>query len=402
MTGPAPVDAPPHRRKRWLAAIAVLTVLVGGVSIVALSRTRAAAARAQAVQRTIRATLEEQGAALLRGDEAGWLRAADPSLVPQLRRLYANLHGFEVSAWLPRTAPPTGGGQSWSAEVQVRVCFARTACRRTADSYVPHDEVITARTRWRLAGGRAVLTGFDQVGPAGAVPWKQDALRFAGGTRTVVAAPHDGTQPAAWLPAAENAARAADRFATAAHRPGRYLIYLADPDDWDAAIGGDHEAAGFVDRTSEQTAFAVMDASGAPDERLLAHELGHIATLLGTLGGHDTWAIEGMAEYIAYGGIPVAAYPRLADARRHVARTAWTGRLDLPWSAEAADRSGLYAMAYLAVRCLGATYGDRKLAAFFTLLVHEGRTPDLAAPVFGVPWDRVQDACEPKIRAWLA
>ncbi|MEV4706684.1 hypothetical protein [Actinoplanes sp. NPDC049316] len=401
MTGPALVDAPPRRRARWLAAIAILTVLVGGVSVVALSRARTAAARAQAVQRTIRGVLEEQGAALLRGDEAGWLRAADPSLTPQLRRLYANLRGFEISAWLPRAAAPTGGGQSWSAQVQVRVCFAGAPCRRTPDSYVPHDEVITARTQWRLTGRRAVLTGFDQAGAAGVVPWKQAALTFARGSRTVVAA-SDGTQPAAWLSAAENAARDADRFTAAGRRPGRYLIYLADRDDWNATIGEDREAAGFVDRTSAQTAFAVMDGAGAPDERLLAHELGHIATLLGTLGAHDTWAIEGMAEYIAYGRTPVTAYPRLPDARRHAARTAWTGRLDLAWSPDRADRAGFYAMGYLAIRCLGATYGDDKLVAFFTRLVHEGRTVDHSATtVFGVPWPRVQTVCEPQIRAWL-
>ena len=399
MTGPAPVDTPPTRRARWLAAFAILAILVGGISVVALNRSRAAAARAQAAHRIIRATLENQGAALLRGDEPGWLRPVDRSLTPHLKRLYANLRGFEVSAWLPRTTLPTsGGGAHWTTETQVRVCFAGAPCRRTPDSYVPHDEVITARTHWRLDGGRAVLTGFDQITGVEAVPWKQATLIFAKGARTVVAAPRDGTQPASWLPAAEAAARAADRFALAAHKPGKYLIYLADPEDWNAAIGEDREAAAFVDRTSEQTAFAVMDAASPPDERLLAHELGHIATLLGTLRGHDTWAIEGLAEYIAYERTPVDTYPRLPDARR----IPWNGRLDMPWPPERSQRAGLYALGYLAIRCLATAYGLERLLAFFTSVVHEGRTPDQAAgAAFGVPWERVQRECEPTIRDWL-
>nr|BFE76290.1 hypothetical protein GCM10020092_095910 [Actinoplanes digitatis] len=71
-------------------------------------------------------------------------------------------------------------------------------------------------------------------------------------------------------------------------------------------MGTDREAAAFVDRTSESTAFAVVDATGLgadfADEILLRHELGHIATLLGTLDNGDEWAVEGMAEYIAYAG----------------------------------------------------------------------------------------------------
>ena len=61
-----------------------------------------------------------------------------------------------------------------------------------------------------------------------------------------------------------------------AHRPGKYLVCLADPADWNGTIGEDCQAAAFVDRTSEQTAFAVLDAAAPPDERLLARVRHHV------------------------------------------------------------------------------------------------------------------------------
>jgi len=405
---PAGTTAPPPRRTdRWLALFGVLTLLCGGVFLFSVTRSRAIAAREQRAERTIRASLDRHGAALLRGDRTAWLSDVDPVLSGELTRLYANLRGLQVSGWLPR-ARNVRTGPRWSAEVQIRVCFSTPACPRTPETYVPSGDVISARTEWIVTGDRAVLTAFDQVGADGSVPWKRTALRFATGGRVVVAAPADqgGPDPAAWLPAAERAAQVADRYVLTAPRPGRYVMFLAGERQWKQAVGEDREAAAFVDRTSETTAFAIVDATalGADprDERLLRHEFGHIATLLGTLDNRDEWAVEGMAEYIAYAGAPVKTYVLVEDARWHVEHKNWTGRLDLEWSAEPTERFGYYAMAFLAMRCLGETYGEPKLLAFFTRVAREGEKPAEAAPAtLGTPWDKVQSTCRPKILGWL-
>ncbi|AGL14749.1 hypothetical protein L083_1239 [Actinoplanes sp. N902-109] len=362
---------------------------------------RAGAGRVREATSAIRTALAEQGAALQRGDRTGWLRPVDPALQPELLRLYGNLRGFHVSAWLPRTTSMTGDHGSWQAAVQIRVCFADTRCTRDAETYVPLGDVITAATVWRVTDGRAALTTFTFAnGTPIAVPWKTGELSFAEGSRVVVAASAGGPAPSSWIAAADRAALAADRYAIA--RPGKYLIYLAAEDEWAAAIGADEDALGFVDRTSKQTAFTVVDAAEAPDEHLLKHELGHVSTLLGTLGGDADWAIEGMAEYVAWEQTPMAAYRRKAAARALAGRTGWQGRLDLPWSPAPADRVGYYAMAYLAVRCLASAYGKEQLLSFFTGVARNGRAPaDVALTTLGVPWATAEATCHPKIDGWL-
>ncbi|GAA3338303.1 hypothetical protein GCM10020358_46690 [Amorphoplanes nipponensis] len=399
--------APPRRTDRWLALFGVLALLCGGVFAVSMARNRALAGREQHALRIIRTALDRQGAALLHGDRGGWLRDVDPALSADLLRLYANLRGLQVSGWLPR-ARQVRTGPRWSADVQIRVCFSTPACPRTPETYVPAGDVISARTEWLISGDRAVLTAFDQTGADGSVPWKRAALTFATGRRVVVAAVEElkETQPQAWLPAAERAAQVADRYAVTRPRPGRYVVFLAGEQHWREAVGEDRDAAAFVDRTSKETAFAIIDATalGADpdDERLLRHEFGHIATLLGTLGNRDEWAVEGLAEYIAYAGTPVRSYELVDDARWHVEHRNWTGRLDLEWSAEPAERFGYYAMAFLAMRCLGETYGEPRMLGFFTRVVREGAAPaEAAEAALGVGWEQVESTCRPKILAWL-
>ena len=394
-----------------MAVFGVLALLCCGVFVLSLNRTRAAATRLHHAERTIRATLDRQGAALLHGDEAAWLSAVDPALTSQMTWLYANLRGLQVSGWIPRARKVTRkvkDGPAWTAEVQIRICFAAPTCTRTAETFVPLGDVISARTRWSVAGDRAVLMAFDQFSADGSVPWKQEPLDFAIGKRVVVAAPRGqpDTRPAEWLPAAERAAAVADRYALSDPRPGRYFLFLAGEKEWNDAVGTDREAAAFVDRTSESTAFAIVDATDFgtdfTDETLLRHELGHIATLLGTLDNQDEWAIEGMAEYIAYAGTPVKAYDLIGDARWQVSHTGWTGRLDLEWSTAPEERHGFYAMGFLAMRCLGETYGEPRLLAFFSEVVRKGEEPGTAAmSALGVPWEEAEATCEPKIQAWL-
>jgi hypothetical protein len=315
---------------------------------------------------------------------------------------------LQVSGWLPRTRHVEEGAV-WQADVQIRICFAAPICPRTPETYVPTGDVISARTRWTVTGDRAVLTGFAQFDTSGSVPWKTEALAFATGKRVVVAAPKGlaGTAPAEWLPAAERAAQVADRYALTDPKPGRYFVFLAGEGEWNQTVGTDRDAAAFVDRTSEASAFAVVDASGFGadfgDENLLRHELGHIATLLGTLDHHDDWAVEGLAEHIAYADRPVSSYELLPDARWHVEQTGWDGRLDLEWSDEPRDRYGFYAMGFLAVRCIAETYGERRLLNFFARVVRRSETPSQAAPeALNTPWEAVESTCHPKIKAWLA
>ncbi len=387
-----------RHRHFWPAALAVVLAFCGAVVAV-----RAGAVRVHDASRAIDLALQDQGEALLRGDAPGWLRPVDQSQQTEMRRLYDNLRGLEVSAWLPRATSLAGDDSLWRAAVQVRVCFTGTRCVRAHNTYVPLGDVITAATVWRVSDDHAVLESFlvSAPMPAAAVPWKTKTLNFATGSRVIVAASSGSMQPAQWVAVADRAAQIADKYAFV--RPGKYVIYLAAADEWQTVIGEDGEALGFVDRTSEQTAFTVVDAAEQPSERLLRHELGHVATLLGTLGGQPDWAIEGMAEYVAWEQTPMSSYRLTQAARDHIARTQWQGRLDLPWSSQRTERVGFYAMAYLAIRCLASTYGEASLLSFFDRVARQNRSPaEAALPAFGTPWPAVEEACHAKIEGWLS
>lgn len=399
----APASLLPGRT--WMTWVCV-ALAVCALAVVGAGRLRTDPVRLRLAQRAITSALQDRGVALLRGDRPGWLASVDRALWPELELLYGNLRGFEVSAWLPSVTLTEEQTPFWYAEIRVRVCFAGAECPRDARTYAPAADVVTARTQWRVSGDSATLVSFRQsapITPAAAVPWRTAALTFTTGSRVIIAARPGTTPPLTWLSAADRAARTADRFCLSPSRPGKYLLFLAATADWTATIGAATEATAFVDRTSEQTAFVVLDAAEPPDELLLRHELGHVATLLGTLGTRPEWAIEGLAEYVAYEQRPVTSYRLLGPARDLAARTHWAGRLDLDWSTDRTDRAGLYGMAYLSVRCLAETYGEPRTLAFFTAVARTRRRPEEASPAtLAVPWPTAQSTCEPRIRTWLS
>jgi hypothetical protein len=357
--------------------------------------------------RAIRRALDRQAAALRTGDRQAWLRDVDPTLAGEMRRLYANLRGLRVTAWIPAPARARLAGPVWHADTRILVCFAGAACTRGRSA-----DTLTARTTWRLARGRATLAGFSFAGgpalPSRPTPWERDTLTFAAGTRVIVAAPAGGENPARWLPAAEAAARVADRYTLADPPPARYLVFLAGRREWRTwfSARADRDVLGYALRPSQTSGFIVIDATrvrpGPHGDTVLRHEMAHIATRFGPSTPVGTWATEGIAEYVAWAGRPVPAYDRTADARRLAAAIGWTERLDLRWTGGRTLRSGYYGMAFFAMRCLSQTYGEAHMLAFFDQMAHRGRTVAQASDqAFRVPWETAQRACAPTIAAWL-
>lgn len=361
--------------------------------------------------RAIRAALGRQSAALTGGDEQGWLRDVDPPLAGEMRRLYANLRGLQISGWVTDPVSVAGTGQTgplWRTDTRIRVCFTGPTCTRT----VPSTDSLTAKTEWRITGDRAVLTRFSLDSgpsrPSRPTPWERDTLTFATGDRVIVAAPRGGQRPARWLAPAQAAARVADRYTLAAPRVGKYLVFLAGEQEWRTWFSGctDRDVLGYALRPSETSAFIVIDATrvklDAHGENVLRHEMAHIATRYGPSTPVDKWATEGIAEYVAWAGQPISAYDRTDDARRLAATIGWTMTLDLRWSDATANRSGYYGMGFFAMRCLSETYGEPSMLAFFDQLAHGGRNPAQAAEQsLQTPWPAVQAGCAPKISTWL-
>lgn len=367
----------------------------------------------------IRIALGRQAAALVGGDERGWLRDVDPALTTEMHRLYRNLRGLRISGWVTEPAGLSAGraGPVWDTDVRIRVCFTGPSCARghpTAGVLSePSTDLLTARTTWRVTGDRALLVRFSfdsEPGlPSRPTPWERGTLAFAAGSRVIVAAPRGRLRPAAWLAGAERAAVVADRFTLTEPRVGSYLVFLAGRREWHTWFSAftDRDVLGYALRPSDTSGFIVIDTTkvraDAHGETVLRHEMAHIATRYGPSTQVGEWATEGIAEYVAWTGHPVSAYDRGGDARVLAAKIGWTRQLDLRWSHAPADRSGYYGMGFYAMRCLSETFGEARMLDFFDRMAHGGRGPAQAAgEAFGTSWAAAERGCAPRIKAWLS
>lgn len=352
--------------------------------------------------------LAEQAKALLGGDETGYLAAAEPGteVSRQLRREFRTLRAMKVTKWQPELrgmlTQLEEPGQ-WRASFTIQHCFVTPSCE-------PNEIVIG--TRWRDAAEGPRLIAIDPP-PAGAGdrprPWETDELEASIGERTVVATPRAfRNRLPELLREAEQAAKIADRYAVDGSPPDRYLIFYAGPNEWKLWYGGDRPewTAGFAVPVSfEQYDLVLNSKALRPGQyaNLMRHELTHAASMAGAerTGPDAWWLVEGLAEIAAAGGAPANRYESL-HAVKQLVSSGWDGKLD---SVEPADRSedwhvaGSYGIGYLAVRHLQDRFGEQRLLTFFKLVVHDGKTEEVAASeAFGVGWSTLHDDCVEYVR----
>jgi hypothetical protein len=349
----------------------------------------------------VQAVLDAQAAALLAGNEAGFLAAADPGADPaflaDLHRRFTVLRTLRVAGWAERLAAdpePVPGGLR--ARVELRYCFVVAGCAPVA---------VHADTTWTERGGVPRLSSLHpspgtDLGPR---PWEVSDLRVAVGPRVIVAAPPkyaDRLAPA--LAGAEQAAAVADRYARWGPPPGRYLVYLAGPDEWSRWYGVAEPAwvAGYAMPVSDNDTEIVLNAQKFGDVRdPLQHEFAHAVTLAGVRRSYAPrfWLVEGIAEYVRMVGRPLSAYRGLLATRRYLHSGLWPGTvaLDAPALSASADEAiGRYGVAFLAMRCLVDRYGEDRMLSFFDAVVRRGDDPQSASPAtLGAPFDEVTARC---------
>jgi hypothetical protein len=353
-----------------------------------------AAAQARLADR-VDAALTRQEAALVAGDPAGFLAPVDPAdsaLRGELTRRYNSLRAMQVAVWdeTPAGPPTRVADGSWSVPVHVRYCFVVPDC-------VPLELPVT--TRW-TDGGTLRLVGFatsksDDLGPR---PWEVSDLRAAVGARVIVATtPRYASRLPAVLTAAEKAASVVDRYARWGKPPGRYVVYIAGPDEWGLWYGIKQQSwvAAFAMPLTDTSTEVVLnvDHVGVRDVTdILRHELTHVVTLagVGRSYDHSWWLVEGIAEYVRVTG-GARPFDGLGDLRKYVYSGRWSGdtALDAPPSdTSPSDVNGRYAVAYLAVKRLADRFGEDRMLDFFAAVARDGQSLAEAAPaVFGVPWD---------------
>jgi hypothetical protein len=431
----------PRRRTLTLVAGIALAALAGTAGIVVFWPSAAPDAAAQPAPTPSRpqtpfelsaAQLDAQAAALLAGDEKGWLAPVDasrPKLVQRYRAMYRNLRGLGVSHAEYHARPVAeelGLGNKEgrvTATALLGYCFSGVSCptwRNSTDDGAPK---VTHRVTFELRAGKYLITGLTR--PPGAAdnhlepaPWDGDELVFARGERvTVAAARSEGKHARKVLAAAEKAAVMADRFAGyMANKQQHYRIYLADDKGWKTWYGGQTKSwwIGYALPLNTVGSDVVLRTGKVmSDRRQLAltvqHELGHVVTLAGITHretADDQWLTEGIAEYIG-------AYPRRIDdtgnrrflaaefQRKDAPRTIATASL----TDDADDRSvnRLYAMGHLAAACMADKYGERRLFTFVDRVLRQGDKPDQAShAAYGKPFATVDHSCLKWIKARTA
>ncbi len=437
--GPVPpVDPPPVAGRRIRArtvagAAAVVAALLAAATGAVVLRPEGQPAAVARVATTpprpptpferAGAALDAQAAALLKGDEKGWLAAVDPSrpkLQTRYRALYASLRALDLSDAEYRIATVPGDKlDSGRVGAELTYCFAGTACPAWQNDAGLGPPRLLQTLTFRTVGDRYVITGFaDAYAHANDLqptPWERGGLVYARGKRVTVAGPRSQKKHLrSVLRIAERAAVVNDRFAGYVGNPQpRYRVYLADSKAWKSWYGGIDEkwTVGYAIPLNTAGSDVVLRMSELLKDRKLMtttiqHELGHVVTV-GGVTGYDSdrhlWLSEGIAEYIGW-----SPEPARASWNRYGARAAFRDGKPpktiaaAPFGAKASDRTvgSFYAMGHFAADCMADRYGERRLFTFVRMVLREEQTYDKAArAAFGKSFATVDKGCLTWIRS---
>ena len=364
--------------------------------------------------------LRRQSAALLRGDEAGWLAAVDTRLRTRYRSMFRSLRALDVTRFGYRPGlgrPVAKDAAAVTLRAEVSYCLGPDMCPDRPGSAWQGPPHIQQTLTLRPLAGRYVIsavTAGPDADPRRPAPWEGELVALRGSRVTLLAAPAQRRYLARLLPIAEAAARTPDRFAAlAGTAQSRYRIYLAGERQWRTWYGGEQDswAIGLaipLNMYGIDVMLRIKELAGDPVMLRVAlqHELGHVVTLSGAYradAAEDAWLSEGIAEYIGWAPTRAARSLRVASVR-------WAlGRADRPASMvpeqpgrDASARAGdaFYGLSHFAVDCMARRYGDAKLLTFVRLVLSEDNEYDQAArDAYGVPFATVDKACVRWIRA---
>lgn len=346
----------------------------------------------------VREVLDQQRAALLSGNEAGYLAVVDPEMTKKDRdglvRQFRLLRAMQVAQWTdePQQARDWSNDK-WAIDITSSACFVKPVCANAGAG---------AKTEWRVKGAIATLVSWT---PDTEIhPWQASELVARAGERTIVAT----TKPyASRLPSlvaeAEKAAVIADRFARDGKTPARYVVYYAATPEWKQWFGWTPPdwSGGVAIDVSDDRYELVLNADylhpSAVDD-LLRHELTHASSLPGRYTNSRAlwWLIEGIAELAEMEGSPASSHPGASEIAKLIANGTVTS-LDVPPPTSSAEEeivAARYGVAFLGVRCISERFGEEKLVQFFHRVVHDGIALSVAAPqILQMEWQPLNSEC---------
>lgn len=346
----------------------------------------------------VRRLLETQSAALLAGDENGWMAAVDadrPALAQRYRVLFHNLHALGVVVWQPIEI--IGGASHGWSQVEIAFCLASSRCDDVGIDQFP---AIHRSLEFGEAAGRLMIVGDEEAGKTEYLPWDRTTLTALPGKRVILA----GTASAAAVlrrsvAAADGAATAASVYARPDTFVPRFVVYFAASAEWTQWFGGQQRrnvAAYARPSGSGLTQFEIVVRLPLRMDLglILRHEMGHVVTLLKTQHKEPSWLSEGVAEYIGHNGS--AKTERISDVRTYVRAGRWNGHIDVIEDSDR-DSSAFYGLSHLAVHCLANTYGESRLFAYVRA-VADGQPVEATQDFFGATWQAIDHRCAAVIR----
>ena len=358
--------------------------------------------------------LNTESAALLAGNEKGWLApvaSSAKSTITEYERIYHNMRAMHVTLW-GQIAISSDPLTTTTAKVPLHVeyCVNVPSCDDTLATWIIDV---------RLISGKATIVGYsmakaDNDFAVTPLPWQVATLTVATGPRVVVAASgNEASHVKSTLPIVKKAAAVADRFALWG-KPAVYIIYLADHTEfskWFSSDASYHRIIGLtmsLSRHDLEVTVVLPDASRYSGPGGLAdtiqHEMGHVATLQ-----NEPYDIpnnsfeEGIADYCATVGHPSWESGTLAATRQYIRSGKWSHQIYLTkeiMSSNVITANAAYGIGYLGMKYLAKTYGQDKMLAFFGDVIHTEETLDDASEnVFDTPWKTVNAAAVKYVEA---
>ncbi|MEV0717664.1 hypothetical protein [Asanoa sp. NPDC050611] len=357
-----------------------------------------------AVAEKINAVLAEQSAALNKGDQAGFLApaAGNAEVEATLKKRFAGLRALgvaEVKQVVNLGPDRVGESKRWNAQIRFDYCLGGGGCG-------VEGPVMTSA--WEETANGVKLADLDPTS-YGPRPWEVDDLVVRKGKRVILATTkaHAAKLKVA-LPIAEQAAKVADTFAVEGSKPFRYVVYLADQEQWKTWYSnssfGDTYAGYALPSQAEGTDLVVRLDAYPIDETgtLLRHEMTHLASIShAPRSGGDSagwWLSEGIASVAGANGASVREYPPRDTVADYLRKTrSYRGAVTtLAPNRDDGDEevTAKYGLGYYASRCIDDKYGRKKLLALVDAVLRNGEdTATAGQRVLGTSWTKVESSC---------
>lgn len=344
-------------------------------------------------------------AGLERGDRSGWLGGVRGGwLAAEQRVIFDRMRALGVSDLRVAAVSRSGADDvPGTAERRVQVrCSYRLAGFDTSPREFALDVTVAGTTA--TTAGVTLTASRPADRPE---PWDLPDLQVRRTAGMLVAVSGTGSRAE---DVAADAAAAARRVAAVLGRPRPAVVVAPSTDALAARLlgrdpGGLDGVSAVTDGPLEgglahadrvvivPSAWSSLSTTGR--EVVLAHELTHVTTRAETGSEAPLWLSEGLAEYVAYDGVPLPeatiVAPALGQVRRSGQPTQWPA--DAQFEPGSATQPAAYGLALLACRSIAERHGQAALLRFY----RAAATGTVAAGFRAIGTDALKER-----RAWQA